>query len=272
MRRSYRGLIGSLVLVVSSCALPRTSGEPHTVRVMSYNIAAGHGDLDRIAATIRAEAPEIVALQEVDVHWHARSGFADQAAVLAKALGMDARFAHIYDLDPTTPGAPRREYGVAILSKHPIVEFHNHTIARLSTVNEGTPATPMPGFLEVVLDVGGTRVRVFDTHIDYRPDPAVRVKQVAEMLAIIGEPSAPTLLFGDLNAPPIAPELQPLLRRLHDSWPEANGPGLTYPATEPVKRIDYVLTSRHFRVQTMRVPVTEASDHRPVTATLMMYP
>jgi len=77
-------------------------------------------------------------------------------------------------------------------------------------------------------------------------------------------------LFGDLNAPPDAPEIQALLERLHDSWPESAGPGLTDPADEPRKRIDYVLVSKHFRVRSASVPVTLASDHRPVVVDLIL--
>jgi len=98
----------------------------------------------------------------------------------------------------------------------------------------------------------------------------VRERQVADMLSYIGDTSRPTLLFGDLNAPPSAPEIQPLLERLHDTWPAAAGPGLTDPADEPRQRIDYVLVSTHFRVMSASVPVTLASDHRPVVVDLRL--
>jgi endonuclease/exonuclease/phosphatase family metal-dependent hydrolase len=111
---------------------------------------------------------------------------------------------------------------------------------------------------------------VFDTHLDYRADPRAREQQVTDMLAYIGNTSAPTLLFGDLNAPPDAPEIQPLLDRLHDAWPASAGPGLTDPADVPQKRIDYVLVSKHFRVRSATVPVTLASDHRPVVMDLTL--
>jgi len=239
---------------------------------MTYNIASGRGDLAKTVEAIRASAPDVVALQEVDVHWHTRSNFEDQAALLGERLGMQVRFAHIYDMPGATPNAPSREFGVALLSKFPIVGFTNHRITRLSTQQEGVPPTPMPGFLEAQLDVHGSRVRVFDTHTDYRGDPAVRRVQVREMLAIIGDVSTPTLLFGDLNATPNASELQPLLGKLQDSWLASTDSGLTYPAEKPVKRIDYVLVSRHFRVRSARVPVTEASDHRPVVVDLVETP
>jgi endonuclease/exonuclease/phosphatase family metal-dependent hydrolase len=113
-------------------------------------------------------------------------------------------------------------------------------------------------------------VRIFDTHLDYRADPRVRQQQVTDMLAYIGDASVPTLLFGDLNAPPDAPEIQPLFERLHDTWPASAGAGLTDPADVPQKRIDYVLASKHFRVRSATVPVTLASDHRPVVVDLVL--
>jgi len=252
----------------SSVPLPTAAAE-RALRVMSFNIAAGHGDLEQIAETIRAADAHLVALQEVDVHWGERSKFADQARVLAERLGMEARFAPIYRIPSVDPAKPPREYGVALLSRFPITAWRNDTLTRLSTQQEQPVPSRMPGFLEATVQVGGSAVRVFNTHIDYRPDPRVRDRQVAEMLAFIGEPSAPTLLFGDLNAPPTAPELQPLLRRLRDAWPADAGDGFTYPAPEPVRRIDYVLTSSHYRVVFAKVPSSVASDHRPVIVELV---
>lgn len=231
-------------------------------RVMTFNIHAGHGDLERVAHTIREADPDVVGLQEVDVNWAERSGFVDQAALLAAWLGMEFRFAPIYVLPAPGPDRPPRQFGVAILSRHPIVSWHNHEITRLSTQAEAGPR-PMPGFLQVTIDLAGTKVDVFDTHLDFRPDPAVRARQAADMLAIIGDRKGPTILLGDLNAPPDSEELRPLFTRFGDAWTRSRAPGHTYPGDAPVRRIDYVLFSG-LRVVAARVPVTDASDHRPV--------
>lgn len=243
---------------------------PVGLRVMTYNIQAGGGNLDSIAAVIRSSGATLVALQEVDVHWDKRSGFADQATELAGKLGVQMRFAPIYRLPGADSASPPRQYGVALLSRYPIIAFTNHTITRLSTQSTNASPTPMPGFLEATIDVRGRRVRVFNTHLDYRGDPTVRRLQVSESLAIIGDAATPVLLFGDLNAVPTAPELQPLFARLHDGWPDIAGVGFTYPAVKPVRRIDYVLVSEHFRVIYARVPDTRASDHRPVVMDLLI--
>lgn len=243
---------------------------PAELRVMTYNIQAGGGNLDSIAEVIRSSGATLVALQEVDVHWDKRSGFADQATELATTLGMQMRFAPIYRLPGAEVNAPAREYGVALLSRYPIVSFTNHAITRLSTQGTNTSPTPMPGFLEATIDVRGWRVRVFNTHLDYRGDPTVRRQQVSESLKIIGDLATPILMFGDLNAMPVAPELQPLFARLRDGWPDTAGTGFTYPAVQPVRRIDYVLASSHFRVVDARVPDSRASDHRPVIMDLVL--
>jgi endonuclease/exonuclease/phosphatase family metal-dependent hydrolase len=260
----------SLAFVAAACAPSPHSAQPVTLlRVMTYNIRSGNGDLARTADVIRAQSPDIAALQEVDVHWADRSAFADQTTELASRLGLQARFAGIYRL-PGAPGAPLREFGVALLTRLPVVSFHNDTITRLSTQEANPVPAPMPGLLDAELDVHGTRVRVFVTHLDYRRDPSVRARQVADMLRFIRSSSMPTLLLGDLNASPDAPELQPLLGRLHDVWDASPGPGFTYPADVPRERIDYVLASPAFRVRDVRVVDTQASDHRPVVADLTL--
>lgn len=240
------------------------------LRVMTFNIRAGNGDLAAIAREIRASGADIVALQEVDVHWSDRSGFADEASSLKEELHMDVRFARIYQLAPLHAGDPTREFGVALLSRFPIRSFENLPLTRLSTQDTTAPAAPAPGFLSATIDVRGAEVRVFNTHLDYRADPRVRAQQVAEMVRYIGDASMPTLLFGDMNAPPDAPEIQPLFHVLRDAWSSSTAAGLTYPADAPRKRIDYVFTSAHFRVKSVSVPSTLASDHRPVVVDLLL--
>jgi endonuclease/exonuclease/phosphatase family metal-dependent hydrolase len=170
-------------------------------------------------------------------------------------------FAPIYDLDPLAPGQPRRQYGVAVLSRLSMPHTANHQITRLSTVEQNPTPKPAPGFAEAVVLVRGAPVHVYVTHLDFRPDPAVRAAQVADMLGIMGD--GPNVLAGDFNATPDAPELAPL-------WTEltAAPTGPTFAADAPEKRIDYVTVSSGIRLRSASVPVTLASDHRPVLAEL----
>ncbi len=258
------GLLGS----PASCGTAATA-PAQGLRVMTYNIHYGDPDLGRITEVICAADADVVALQEVDVHFSERSGFADQLAHIAAACGMDARYGPIYDMPPLEPGRPNRQFGVAVLSRFRIVSWKNHLLTRLSTQVEGAPPTPMPGFLQVTVDVDGTEVDVYATHLDYRRDPAVRKTQVAEMLAILGTPSRPALLMGDMNAGPSAEELAPLFARLRDAWAGQSDPGNTIPADAPTNRIDYVFLGGPIRAVSARVLDTRASDHRPVVAELV---
>jgi len=261
-------LVVALLSAAAGACTP--DAPPVHLRVMSYNIHYGDPDLARIAEVICASGADVAGLQEVDVRWSERSGFADEAAEVAGRCGMDYRFGPIYDLPPLEPGAPSRRFGVAVLSRLPIRSSENHEITRLSTQAESAPA-PMPGFLQVTVDAAGTPVDVFVTHLDFRPDPAVRRAQVGEMLDIVGERSGPVVLMGDMNATPDRKELAPLFTRLRDAWPSGEAdPGFTFPSDHPDRRIDYVLLSGPLRVTSARVPDTTASDHRPVIADILL--
>lgn len=273
-RRTVEVLIAAGLLGVAAVPPAQAAGHGHPVplRVATYNIHAGAGmdnvfDLDRQAAELRALDADVIGLQEVDVHWDTRSQWRDVAGELAERLHMRVSFAPIYSLDPTTPGAPRREFGVAVLSRYRTVSAENHEITRLSTqVPDPVPA-PAPGFGEVVVRVKGMPVHVYVTHLDYRGDPSVRIAQVADTRRVMAEDEGRKVLLGDFNAEPGAPELAPLWEELADAEPGAP----TYPALNPVKRIDFVAVSKDgVRVRDAAVAETLASDHRPVVADLLL--
>jgi endonuclease/exonuclease/phosphatase family metal-dependent hydrolase len=253
--------------------------------VATYNIHAGAGsdnvyDLDRTAAAIRALDADVVGLEEADVHWGDRSHWEDTVAALGRRLGMRTAFAPIYSLDPVAPGQPRREFGVALLSRHPIVAVENHDLTRLSTQDPDPVPAPAPGFLEATVQIGGARTHVYVTHLDYRGDPTVRRLQVADTIAVLDDDPAGAnqVLLGDLNADASAPELAGLWTRLRDAWAVApvrdGAPGLSYPAISPSKRIDLVAVSPGVGVidaTTAHDPtLVGASDHRAVAATVVL--
>ncbi len=265
-RRSLSLLLAA-GLLGPSAACEREAPAP--LRVMTYNIHYGDPDLAPIADVICAAEADVVSLQEVDVHWSERSGFADEAAYVAATCGMEVRFGPIYTLPPLEEGAPPRQFGVAVLSRLPIRASVNHELTRLSTQTEGDPQ-PLPGFLQVTVDLDGAEVDVFSTHLDFRPDPSVRRTQVAEMLAILGDTARPVVLMGDMNATPDHEELAPLFGRLRDAWPAGGDPGFTFPSDAPVRRIDFVFLGGPLAVVSARVLDTTASDHRPMVADLLL--
>lgn len=280
--RSFRRATLTVALIALVGALLPVAAQAHPshpIRVANYNMHAGVGvdeqlDLARTARTINASDADVVGLEEVDVHWSARSNYVDQAHELARLTGMRVFFAPIYDLDPEPGRSERRQYGVAVLSRYPIVRAENHWITRMSTLDPDPAPKLAPGFAEAVVAVQGKPVHVYATHLDYRDDPAARSRQVAETMRILDRdrPGARQLLLGDFNATPNAPELAPLLARMSDVWQRVHGPegGRTYPAREPTERIDYVTTAGDLRPRLASVPHTLASDHRPVLTQLSL--
>ncbi|WP_244933519.1 endonuclease/exonuclease/phosphatase family protein [Neobacillus mesonae] len=250
-------------------------GRTVDVKVMTYNIQAGAGsdgkyNIQRTAEAIRQSEAEIIALQEVDVHWGARSLFENDIEILANELDMNYFFTPIYSLDPLNEGEPRREFGVAVLSKYPIIEANNRDITRLSTQEPNPVPKPAPGFLETLINVKGAKVWFYVTHLDYRSDPTVRKMQVADMLQYTGQHEY-SILAGDMNAGSKAPELQPLFEQFTDAWALTNDePGYTYPALAPNSRIDYIMPTPNIGVKSAKVIDTLASDHRPVIAELTL--
>jgi endonuclease/exonuclease/phosphatase family metal-dependent hydrolase len=236
------------------------------LRVASYNIHHGVGidgrlDLERVAAVIEGTRPDVVGLQEVDRHLGRRSGFVDQAAWLRDRLGLEVVFGANIDADPKTPGAARRQYGTAILSRYEICEWRN-------TLLPHPQGGEQRGLLEAVIDLGGRRVRAFNTQLANRSQ-VERMGQVAAVRAIVAQVPEPVLLVGDLNALPGTPEIDAMSNDLADAWLAAgDGPGFTFDAATPHGRIDYVLTSRDVVARWAEVVASLASDHLLVVADL----
>lgn len=97
-----------------------------TLRVLIYNIRHGAGmdlelDLERTAAVIIAQEPDIVLLQEVDSS-AARTEYVHQAARLAQLSGLPYHwFGSFMDYDGG-------RYGMAVLSAWPFLEAINHRL------------------------------------------------------------------------------------------------------------------------------------------------
>lgn len=288
--KKWYSLIAAIVLLFSILPVTTSSnaegannssnsqpGNEVTARIATYNMHTGIGTdgnykLDRIANTIRESGADIIGLQEVDVHWSSRSQFENQIEILADTLNMDYFFAPIYNLDPPAAGEPRRQYGVAVLSKYPILHAENHEIARLSTQDSVPVPKPAPGFLEAQIHVDGEELWFYVTHLDYRSDPSVRQMQIDDMFEIMSDHNN-SILAGDMNARPDSPELVPLFQQFEDTWTLTNeDPGYTFPAESPDRRIDYVLTTPGTEVQSASVFPSMASDHLPVMADVTFEP
>jgi endonuclease/exonuclease/phosphatase family metal-dependent hydrolase len=256
-------VVAGLTLIPASA---EATGQQRELAVLTYNMHHGQGtdgalNLERTAQVIESSGAEVIALQEVDKNFDPRSNWVDQPAWLAQRLGMQVSFAANLDWDPPAPGQPRRQYGTAVLSRHPIVASRNTFLPLY-------PGQEQRSLLEVTVDVGGTPVRIANTHLTNDND-AERQEQADKVVELLAGSSVPTVLAGDLNATPTAPPIKTLTAVFADSWTEAgSGAGYTYHALLPTKRIDYLLHSAGVTTAQIRVIRTLASDHLPVLAQL----
>ena len=235
------------------------------LRILTWNIHHGVGtdgryDLDRIAREIGKVEADIVCLQEVDDRFGARTNGEPQPARLAAALGMDDAVGHALPSRLGTDGG----YGNVVLA--------TSTIEAVDTIEldaEPDDAGEPRVLVSVELDHQGTAVTVWCTHLDHA-SPANRSAQVCDLVRRMGTDGLPTVLAGDLNATPSANELAPLRDRLQDPFDDPVDPA-TFPALAPERRIDYLLVDPcQVRVDSITVPRTRASDHRPVMADFVL--
>jgi endonuclease/exonuclease/phosphatase family metal-dependent hydrolase len=259
-------LVATVVAGTGTAAGVPGGPPPRPLSVATFNIHHGVGldnvlDLERIAATVESTGAEVVGLQEVDVHFGERSNFVDQATWLADRLGMYVVFGANLDLDPLTPGAPRRQYGTAVMSEHRISEWTNTLLPR----PEGGEQR---GLLEARIRVRGLPVRVFNTHLQHNSQ-VERLAQIAAIRDILAGTDESVVVLGDLNATPDSPEIASLTEDLVDAWVAAGvGDGYTYDAATPHARIDYVMSSGDVVARTAAVVTTDAADHLPVVVDL----
>ncbi len=241
-----------------------TSGD--TLRIMTYNIhhcnppskeAAGTIELNTTASVISKENPDIIALQEVDVNTK-RSGFTDQAQLLAQKLGMTAYFGKAINYDGGG-------YGVAILSK----------FALSNSVTYPLPETANPSSEDRVLAVSsinfrnGRSIYFGSTHLDVT-NAGNRDLQAAEINRIAGLQSAPFIVAGDMNADPQSNAIQILEQKFIRTCSSCD---FTIPVNNPTKTIDHIAFTKGAAISvrfTKAIQEKYASDHLPVITELII--
>ncbi len=254
-----------LCLGTASCAVLSQLGSMPTdnaITAVSYNIRHGVGmddslRLERTAATLRSLRADFIALQEVDKGVQ-RSGGVDQAKLLGDLLGMKATFGAFM---PYQGG----EYGLAILSKWPIVRS---TPLRLPDGNEPRVAL----FVDVTL-ADGSPLTVVCVHFDWVSNDNFRHAQAKVLAATLDTLSTPYLLMGDFNDEPGSRTIRLFERGAMEAAKPVDA-HFTFPAAPaPTKEIDFIFVApaKRWRVDSVAV-VDErmASDHRPVMARVVI--
>ena len=257
-------------------ALPKRqerAGEKGRLRLMTYNVH-GCGGMDgrvsprRVARVIAAQAPDLVALQEVDLG-RRRSRAEDQAALIGEQIGMHAVFC------PTITRG-EEHYGHAFFSRWPV-----EVVKRAHLPHDPKSWWKEPrSAMWVRILVEGTPVNVVTTHLGLGPHERMlqmRMLLSPDWLGGLGEDER-VIFCGDFNLMPGSKPYGLAAGMLRDAQAARDGhrPVNTFSSTQPFTRLDHIFLSKHFKVLRVTVPRNDltrvASDHLPLVADFSFEP
>jgi endonuclease/exonuclease/phosphatase (EEP) superfamily protein YafD len=225
------------------------AGAYPTVRLVTANVHHTNPKVGLIAEEIRAAAPDLVALQEVDP---------DGVAQLRRS-GMLDRFP--YSVIETRRGAS----GIGLWSRYPL--------SNAQVLDGG--GVP---FIRATVLLGPRRLRIYNVHT-VAPLDGDRTRWRAQLRRVeqeIEDERGALVLAGDFNATRYHPSFRRLLsNRMADAHEErGRGWAATWPRgrwlVPPLMRLDHVLVSRDIGVRSIREGLGQGSDHRPVIAELAL--
>ena len=243
------------------------TGRSAVIRVLCYNIHHANPpsrtdliDMKAIANVINTERPDVVALQEVDVHTTRSGSSLHQAEELGRLTGMKAYFAKAINY-------AGGEYGIAILSKHPMESMKNHPLPTAA----GSGGEPRTLATAVITLPQGEKILFACTHLDAQRNDTNRIIQAQKIVDLLQSEKFPIILAGDFNAPPATPTINIFDKYFTRSC--MTDCAFTIPVINPTKTIDFIVyapANRFSVIDHKVIPETYASDHRPVLAVLRL--
>jgi endonuclease/exonuclease/phosphatase (EEP) superfamily protein YafD len=157
--------------------------------VMTYNIHHGEGvdggyDTGRIAAFLNERGADVIALQEVDRRYSARSRLENQPRLFGEKTG----FHRFYG--PNIGGA----YGNLVLTRSPYIQAYNVPLPN--------PENKEPrGVIVMEIHAGGGSLTVLNTHLSAF-SAKNREAQIEKIIDLAETLKGPFLVAGDFNALP----------------------------------------------------------------------
>ena len=224
------------------------------LKLMSYNIRNAKGmdnvrNVQRIANVINNEAPDVVAVQELD-SMTTRSNQTYVLAEIAERTQMHASYAPAISFQGG-------KYGIGILSKEKPLNIQTF---------------PLPGREEKrMLMVAEFKDYFFAcTHLSLTEED--RLASLDIIKQSVSTSQKPFFLAGDLNDKPESEFIKALQQ---DFQILTNVKQATFPAPGPKETIDYIAawkgnTDNFANLSAQVVEEPLASDHRPITVTLRM--
>lgn len=220
---------------------------------ITYNIhhgvdTSGNNTLNKMAHALKTHSPDFLSLNEVD-KFVPRSCFTNQAKYFGDKLNMYWIFGKSLKLFSG-------QYGNALVSKYIPLWVYNHLL----------PGTgEQRSCLDVLYLTTKGKVRVLCTHLGL--DEESRKKQIIYINNLLSINTIPTILAGDINFDITKTNIK--FSGLKDVYSLTCSTTLnTFPALNPLNRLDFIFISSHFTWETVLIPPWNYSDHRPLITRL----
>jgi len=254
------------------------------LRLLTLNIAHGRGlstyqgfhsakgierNLRRIVHLLEKQAPDIVALQEVDEdsHWNKGIHLLD---FIKEAAGYDDSYLGVHNI---RCGRLPLAYGNGLLSRFPI-EHAEHEAFGGASLGE-------KGFVYAELALPGGHLPLVNLHLDFR-SRLRRIEQVERLIDYLearhrerkSERYFSPIVCGDFNSRSKKPSdaVRHFFRYLegHCAYQMLPTGGKTFPSLLPTHCLDFVFVPPSYEIRRCEVLRSYVSDHRPVLVELKL--
>ena len=228
------------------------------LRVMTYNLRLGElATLEELAQHISAFKPDVVALQEVDIHTQRamckHQNGKDFISTLAYHTGMFG----IYGKTINYRGGYE---GIGMLTRFPYI-----SIKKVPLPN---PQNTEPRVaLVVTCEAGADTLCLAATHLDV---VAIETRNIQAnyLCDVLQKQPYPVVLAGDFNARHYTETIQKIM---NNRMAPMTNDDMTFPAWNPFLKLDYIYTwpTEQWQLNGTQTVQSQLSDHLPIVSDIM---
>lgn len=237
--------------------------------------------LDELVEFLKEEESDFISMQEVSAG--KLNNYESKDVNLFELLSQKLSYKGVFHSDVEILGDPNSSFGNAVFAKWPILDskviilntFRPMTLTEFSS-DPAIWASMPRHMLDVVCQVGGVKIHVISIHgrriappVD-NPESMRQASLIADHLRSLGDELF--ILGGDFNMPPETSTIT-IVSGAATNLMEGSGVSQTLnPAVHELGDrgylVDYIFTSKHFKLKSLAVPQVTVSDHLPVIAQL----
>ncbi|HQG38562.1 MAG TPA: endonuclease/exonuclease/phosphatase family protein [Chitinophagales bacterium] len=281
-----------LKLAATNFTTPTFSKTDKTIKVLSYNVrdfdlynwSDNVNSKHKIFETIRKQNADVISFQE----FYNDTTKSFSTIKQLEALGYKY---HFFTKELVLRNTD--EWGIALFSKYPIKESGKIIQQNFKT---GYGKKPFKGLYADIV-IADTVIRFVNVHLqsiyfgtqDYQTIEEFRVtqnldehgakniivklkkaferraQQADELKTFLNAQTKPIILCGDFNDLPNSYTINTVAKNMKDAFLSSGiGIGKTYNGKLPLLRIDYIFTSKDFKIQKFNVLDNNISDHFPI--------